>query len=215
MNIDFFVALIYIVPAALIAIVMHEFSHGFVSHLLGDPTPASEGRLSLNPLKHLDLIGTACLIFFRFGWAKPVKVNPMYYKNRKMGMVLVALAGVTMNFIIAFFSVLVMGIIIKTNSTYETGFIFYVFTFFNFLAIINIGLGIFNLFPIPPLDGSKVFLSFLPEEHYFKVLEYERYGVLILLIVLSTGLLTNSLVFLQQWVIDLFFNVIKFTLNIT
>ncbi|WP_346892816.1 site-2 protease family protein [Clostridium sp. UBA871] len=93
--------LIYLIPAILIAVSLHEFAHGYVSYKLGDPTPKVTGRLSLNPLAHLDPVGTLCLLFFRFGWAKPVQVNPYYYKDKRKGMALVGLAGPMMNFLIA------------------------------------------------------------------------------------------------------------------
>ncbi|MFR5071534.1 MAG: site-2 protease family protein [Bianqueaceae bacterium] len=101
-GIDFLIGLLYSIPAVLIAISMHEFAHGFVSYKLGDPTPKMDGRLSLNPFRHLDVMGTLCLLVAGFGWAKPVMVNPEYYKNKKRGMVLVALAGPVMNFLLAF-----------------------------------------------------------------------------------------------------------------
>ena len=146
---------LYIVPAALIAIMLHEIAHGLVSYWLGDPTPKRQGRLSLNPLKHLDPVGTICLILFHVGWAKPVVVNPDYYKKRKLGMALVALAGPLTNFIVAIVSMIIIGFILKfANSSLAIFDI--INTFLLILAIINIGLGVFNLIPIPPLDGSKI-----------------------------------------------------------
>ncbi|MDF2674191.1 MAG: peptidase [Clostridiales bacterium] len=115
---NFIHKLLYSIPAVLIAISMHEFAHGYVSYRLGDPTPKQKGRLSLNPFAHLDLVGTLCLLFFHFGWAKPVLVNPYYYKERKKGMVIVALAGPTMNFCIAFLSTFFMGMIFKITGGY-------------------------------------------------------------------------------------------------
>lgn len=214
MNTDFLISLIYIVPAALIAIVMHEFSHGLVSHFLGDPTPNQKGRLSLNPLKHLDPVGTLCLIFFRFGWAKPVMVDPRYYKNKKLGMVLVALAGAFMNFLIAFFSVFILGVLVKTGVDYNNGVNSYIFDFVNYLAIINIGLGVFNLIPFPPLDGSKVLGAILPERIYFKIMEYEKYGIIILLILLSLNLLTKPLIYMQEGIISFYWTITKAIFNL-
>lgn len=190
---DLFQQLIYTVPAVLIAICLHEYAHGFVSHLCGDPTPKARGRLSLNPLHHLDPVGTLCLIFFHFGWAKPVVVNPNYYKNKKLGMVLVAIAGPLTNFILAFLSMLGMGIILKTTGGYADGFIVNLFTFLNYLAIINIGLGSFNLIPFPPLDGSKIVGALLPEDKYFAFMRYERYGQGILMLLLVTSILDKPL----------------------
>lgn len=212
---DFFNSLIYIVPAALIAIVLHEFAHGFVSHLLGDPTPKEGGRLSLNPLKHLDPIGTICLIFFKFGWAKPVMVNPRYYKNPKTGMVLVALAGPFMNLLIAFLCVFGLGIYVKTGGSYYIEFNSYFITFIQFLIVINIGLGVFNLIPFPPLDGSKILGAIFPENVYFKIMAYEQYGMIVLLLLLSTNLLTKPLVYLQEGIFDAFWNLTKIILKIS
>ncbi len=187
--------LIYSVPAA---ICLHEYAHGLVSYLCGDPTPKRGGRLSLNPLHHLDPVGTLCLIFFHFGWAKPVMVNPNYYKKRKLGMVLVAIAGPLTNFIIAFLSMLGMGIIIKQTGGYASDVTVYIFTFLNYLAIINIGLGSFNLIPFPPLDGSKIVGALLPEDKYFGFMRYERYGQGILMLLLVTNILDKPLDFIHS-----------------
>ena len=190
--------LIYSVPAVLIAICLHEYAHGLVSYLCGDPTPKRGGRLSLNPLHHLDPVGTLCLIFFHFGWAKPVMVNPNYYKKRKLGMVLVAIAGPLTNFIIAFLSMLGMGIILKQTGGYAGDVTVYIFTFLNYLAIINIGLGSFNLIPFPPLDGSKIVGALLPEDKYFGFMRYERYGQGILMLLLVTNILDKPLDFIHS-----------------
>lgn len=186
---NFIYQLIYTIPAVLIAISMHEFSHGYVSYRLGDPTPKQSGRLSLNPFAHLDLVGTLCLLVFHFGWAKPVLVNPYYYRERKKGMIMVALAGPVMNFSIAFISVFFMGMIIKATGGYAGSFLQYLFRFLNYLYIINIGLGVFNLIPIPPLDGSKVLGAILPEDVYFKYMRYERYGTIVLMVLLYIGVM--------------------------
>lgn len=181
----------YAIPAVLIAIVMHEWAHGFVSYKLGDPSAKAEGRLSLNPLKHLDPMGTLCLLVFHFGWAKPVQVNPNYYKDPKMGMVLTALAGPVMNFIIAFVAVgLFQLVVLQDVFSLPYDVLAYFFSFFSYLAVMNVGLGVFNLIPIPPLDGSKALLSFLPEKLYFQYMRYEQIGMIILIILLATGVLS-------------------------
>ncbi|WP_054742814.1 site-2 protease family protein [Cellulosilyticum ruminicola] len=190
--------LIYSVLAVLIAICLHEYAHGFVSYLMGDPTPKRGGRLSLNPLHHLDPVGTLCLIFFHFGWAKPVMVNPNYYKNKKLGMAFVGIAGPLTNFIIAFFSMLGMGIIVKQTGGYAGDVIVYIFTFLNYLAIINIGLGSFNLIPFPPLDGAKIVGALLSEDKYFSFMRYERYGQGILMLLLVTNILDKPLDFIHS-----------------
>jgi len=172
--------LIYLIPAILIAVSLHEFAHGYVSYKLGDPTPKATGRLSLNPLAHLDPVGTICLLFFRFGWAKPVQVNPYYYKDKRKGMALVGLAGPMMNFLIALICAFVMGIILKVTGGYAGDVTVFIFKLFQYSYIINIGLGVFNLIPFPPLDGAKIVGAVLPEEKYFKYMKYERYGQLII-----------------------------------
>lgn len=182
---EFLLRYIYIVPSALIAIVLHELSHGLVSHWLGDPTPKETGRLSLNPLKHLDPVGTIALIIFGFGWAKPVIVNPEYYKHPKWGMALVGLAGPLMNFLLSCVGFLIMGLIIKINpsSLYTNSVTIssIIFEFCMYFAIINLGLCIFNLVPIPPLDGSKILGVILPRQAYREYMSWGRYGMYIVL----------------------------------
>ena len=173
--------LIYIVPAALIAIIFHEMAHGLVSHWQGDPTPKQEGRLSLNPARHLDPVGTLCLIFFGFGWAKPVHVNPQYYRNPRLGMVFVALAGPLMNFIVA----LITFVFLVLGTMYN--FAFWIQSLLWFIIVINIGLGVFNLLPIPPLDGSKLIGALIPDKYYYTYLRYEKYGMILLVVLLATG----------------------------
>lgn len=166
---------LYIIPAALIAIMCHELTHGLFSYMQGDPTPKEQGRLSLNPAKHLDLFGTLCLIFLGFGWAKPVQVDPRYYKNPKWGMALVALGGPLANFVIAFLSGLIL-ILIEFYVPYSD-FSMILYNFFLYLIIINVGLGLFNLIPIPPLDGSKIIGAILPESSYHQYMKYQKYGM--------------------------------------
>lgn len=182
---------LYSVIAILVALTFHEFAHGYVSWKLGDPTPKAEKRLSFNPLNHLDLMGTACLFLFGFGWAKPVRVNTEYYKNKKQGMVLTALAGPVMNFILA----LICGVLIKINV---------VPLLFERMLLINLGLGVFNLIPIPPLDGSKVLLGVLPKRIYFNLMKYEGYGFIVLMILLLMNVITKPLfeviTFLQTFI---------------
>jgi len=183
--------ILYILPAVLIAICLHEFAHGAVSYSLGDPTPKAEGRLSLNPFHHLDLWGTLMLVFFGFGWAKPVAVDARYYENPKSDMVKVALAGPLMNFVVAFICLLLMGIM--GDKVVATEITVYVYNLLYFTAVINVGLGLFNLIPLPPLDGSKVLAAILPSDKYFAYMRFEQYGMLLVLILVMSGAFTGFL----------------------
>jgi len=185
------------------ALIIHEVSHGFAAYLLGDKTAKRDGRLSLNPLRHLDPIGTFLIIFFRFGWAKPVMVNPYRMKNPKQDMALTAAAGPLSNFLFAFVTVLVFvpicGGIPKISyldlflSGYAAlNFKLFILAFLEMLFIINIVLGIFNMIPIPPLDGSKVMSAFLPPSLYFKYINF-KYGFVILVLFVFTGMTSRIL----------------------
>ena len=171
------------VPVTLIALTVHECAHGYVSAKLGDPTPRIQGRLTFNPFAHLDLMGTLLMILTGFGWAKPVQVNPMYYKDRKKGMALVALAGPLSNFLLAFVAVLLMGVI--SNVVYKTQINMELFSaiyfFLYFFAFRNLCFMVFNLIPLPPLDGAKVLGMFLPNRLYYTMLQYEQYFIFVLM----------------------------------
>ncbi|MBQ8636509.1 MAG: site-2 protease family protein [Clostridia bacterium] len=177
------------VPTTLLALTVHELAHGWVSSKLGDPTPRYQGRLTMNPLAHLDLIGTILMILTGFGWAKPVQINPNYYKNRTKGMALVAVAGPLANFILAFIGILVGYIIILlcllagvTNSVINTlESIVFVFAFRNLCFMV------FNLIPLPPLDGFKVAGLFIPNRIYYNILRYEQYVILVIMLLSLSG----------------------------
>ena len=173
------------IPIALIAIIGHELGHAWVSTKLGDPTPRYEGRLTLNPLVHLDLVGTLLMIFTGFGWARPVGVNPMYYKDRKKGMALVAIAGPLSNFLMAFVGILLAVLL----SVFAGGIVGFgtVSSIFVRFAFMNLKLMAFNLIPIPPLDGSKILGMLLPNRIYYNVLQYERYAMILILLLSVTG----------------------------
>lgn len=184
--------MLYTVPVLLIAFPVHELSHGLVALLLGDRTAKNAGRLTLNPLRHLDLLGTICLIFFRFGWAKPVPVNPNNFKNRKTGMALTAFAGPMSNLLLAALSMLLIKLLLPVYGL-QTTVLYVVLQFLYYSAIINIGLFVFNLIPVPPLDGSRIVMLFLPGR---AELFFERYGAFFqlgLLVLLFMGFLDNPL----------------------
>ena len=205
------VGLLYSIPAVLIAISMHEFAHGFVSYKLGDPTPKIDKRLSLNPFRHLDVIGTICLLVAGFGWAKPVMVNPGYYKNKKRGMVLVALAGPIMNFLLALFFLFLYYLPWKMGNGYTGEAMSVVRILLTNCILINIGLGTFNLIPFPPLDGSKVMMAVLPERAYFSYMRYERYGQFVLFLLLFVGVLDKPLTLARSGILT---GMSKFVLTI-
>ncbi len=182
---------------ALICITIHEVSHGLAAYRLGDPTAKIMGRLSLNPISHIDPFGLLLMITAHVGWAKPVPIDPRYFKHPKRDMALTALAGPVSNFLLAWVFLLlanVMGRLFPLSSL--TGWQGYVLLFCINGALLSIGLGVFNLFPIPPLDGSKVLFSFLPDKAYATVLRYERYGMIAMLALVWTGVLDRPLSFL-------------------
>ena len=144
-------------PAILVGLTFHEAAHGFASYWLGDPTPKLQGRLSLNPLKHIDPIGFLTLFFAGFGWGKPVEINPMYYKNRRRDELIVSLAGVVTNFVISVIACFAMKFLFYLMSNHGVNIVFYsMFIIFDYMMSVNIVLMVFNLLPIPPLDGFGV-----------------------------------------------------------
>ncbi len=150
---------------------IHEWAHGFVSTKLGDPTPRWQGRLTLNPMAHIDKQGALLILLFGIGWAKPVQVNARYYKNPKWGMALVALAGPMANLLLSLVA-LILFFLFSIFNFFASGFI----TDFLFnIAYISVYLAVFNLIPIPPFDGSRILFTFLPQKYYFKIMQYERY----------------------------------------
>jgi Zn-dependent protease len=171
--------LLQVIPA-LLCIMIHEICHGAAAYALGDRTAARQGRLSLNPLRHIDPFGLLMLAVFHFGWAKPVSVDMRNFKNPKRGMAITALAGPVSNFVLAALVLLVFGLLYGSLSTGETGR--FVLRLLNTTAYLSIALGLFNLIPFPPLDGAKVLFSFLPDRLYMRLMVLERYGMLILIV---------------------------------
>lgn len=201
-----FTDLLFTIPCVLIALTFHEVAHGFMAYKLGDPTAKYFGRLSLNPIKHLDPIGTICMVFFGFGWARPVPVNSRYFKKPRRDMALTAAAGPIMNFILAFVGLLLFNIIevtfpmLFTATKFTTNLYSATLTFLYVFHYLNLSLGLFNLIPLPPLDGSRIFLTFLPAKYYFAIMKYERYIQIAFLILLWSKIITLPLSHLVEWI---------------
>ena len=180
----------------LVTLPIHEFAHAFAAYKLGDPTAKYNGRLTLNPFKHLDFIGAALLLFFGVGWAKPVPVNQRNFKNPKGDMAITALAGPVSNLILAFIILLIVHVI---NIFY---FNYYIFFFLLNAAMINIYLAVFNLVPVPPLDGSRLLFAILPDRYYYKLQQYEQILSIVILVLIITGVLSRPLSFVSGYIYD-------------
>jgi Zn-dependent protease len=193
--------LLTLVPILLLSLTLHELAHGYIAYRLGDPTAKRMGRLSLNPIRHLDPIGTAMFFItfllgsFVFGWAKPVPVSPYYFKNRQRGMALVGIAGPLTNFAVAIVFILILNALRLDSDSF-------VFTLFLLVFQVNMVLGIFNLIPVPPLDGSRVLGAFLSRDAYEKWVALDRYGmflaIAVLMVVVWTGILRWVIVGLTE-----------------
>ena len=203
MNWDGLMDALLTAVAALFCLTVHELSHGAVAYRLGDPTAKNAGRLTLNPIRHIDVLGLALMITAKVGWAKPVPVDPRNFKNPKRGMALTALAGPASNFLLAWVLLVVSGGLIRmmprlswTLPEWVFWFLYVLIDFLSNAAVLSVGLGVFNLFPIPPLDGSKILFSFFPDKVYYTILRYERYVMLVMLAAVWFGLLDKPLTFL-------------------
>ena len=185
--------------AVILALTVHELMHGIVAWKLGDPTAKNAGRLTLNPLAHLDPLGLICMVFFRFGWAKPVPVNTRYFQKPRRDMALVAAAGPVSNLVFGFLSLIVyyvLALYVPSSRAADA-----VTTFAATLAVLNVGFAVFNLLPVPPLDGSRIAGLFLPARWYWQLMRYERYIQIGMMLLLYTGLLTRPLTIARGWVL--------------
>ena len=184
-----------IVAASLVCIMFHEVSHGVTALKLGDPTAKNAGRLTFNPIRHVDVWGLLMMAVFRFGWAKPVPINMRNFKHPVRDMAITAAAGPISNVVLAFLALCLRAGTIYVNQRTGGAISGFLVTFWEYVAILSVGLAVFNVIPVPPLDGSKVLNALLPERIYYQILRYEKYGFLVMIVLLWSGLLDNPLIF--------------------
>ena len=202
-----------IIPA-LVCITLHELSHGFVAYKLGDNTAKNMGRLTLNPIKHIDIFGLVMMVafmgllmmvVFRFGWAKPVPFDMRNFKHPKRDMAITALAGPVSNVLICCIVLFIYGLIFLPCKLSGSSFLDSLLDMVYITAYLSIALAIFNIIPIPPLDGSKVLFSLMSDESYYKLMRYERYGMIILLVLIASDVLGAPLQTVTQAVFKFLF----------
>lgn len=197
--------IVTMIPAIIIAISFHEFAHAYVAYKMGDNTALQYGRMTLNPISHIDYLGFAMLLIGGFGWAKPVPINENNFKNRKVSVFLVSIAGIIMNIIIAIFSLAFLAYFGKNNISISDE----LFTIILNIAVINISFATFNLLPIPPLDGSKIILSIFSDKFRYNFYKYENYGFLIMVFLL----VIDTIDFILNPVVNIIINSINFVLE--
>ena len=211
---EFLISVLLSLPIVFLALSVHETAHGYVAYKLGDPTARNLGRLTLNPIKHIDPIGFICMVLCGYGWAKPVPVNTRYFKKPKRDMALTGLAGPLSNLILAIIFALLyrveyMAFDLFPPTTELMVNIYYFLEIFLILGInLNITLAVFNLIPCPPFDGSRIFLVFLPTNLYFKIMKYEQYIYIALMIALVFGLLDGPIDFVSGLFRNLIFRLV-------
>lgn len=200
-------SLVQRVLGVLLCLTVHETCHGLAAYALGDPTARKMRRLSLNPLHHIDWLGLASMVICGFGWAKPVPVDMRYFKRPKSGMAITALAGPASNFLLALLLLFIASLL--AGFAPVNAVTLWLFSFLTGTAVLSVGLGLFNLIPIPPLDGSKALFSLLPERAYYTLMRYERYGMVVLLLIVWLDIggssLSRGIYAVYSWMAGLFF----------
>lgn len=202
-GIQFWLSLIATGMVMIIALPIHEFAHGFVANKLGDPTARHLGRLDMNPLAHLDPIGSMAILLFGFGWAKPVPVDPRYFKNERKGMALTAFAGPLSNVLLAWLVLVINKVLVFYYNTNQSNFLELLIFVLNYMILLNISLAVFNLIPIPPLDGSKVIAAFMSDRVYYKYLSIERYGIFLVYFLMFTPFFNTPISYARIFIFKL------------
>lgn len=188
---------------------IHEYAHALIATKLGDSTPKYNGRLTLNPMAHISPMGAIMIFLCGFGYAKPVNVNPRNFKDPKKGMAFTAIAGPISNLIMGFIAIFISTIFARFYYNNSSTLFLAIYYFLYFAGVVNVNLAVFNLLPIPPLDGSRILQLLIPAKYYFKFMQYERYVVLIVFVLILSGVLSGPLSYISGLIIGLFTNIAK------
>lgn len=206
---DVLPGILFTIIVVLFSLSLHEMSHGYIAYKMGDHTARNLGRLTLNPTVHLDLVGTACMLFFGFGWAKPVPVNSRNFRNPRRGILLTSIAGPVSNILLSFISLLIFALIVSflpvpafidADTSFAGKLLYFLAMLLEYSHILNLYLAIFNMLPIPPLDGSKVLFMFLPAKIYFFVSRYEHIIGIVLLVLLYLRVLSLPIAIICEYI---------------